>query len=78
MMTVRHTHLEAMKEEVMPDGDLHLLLRFERVVPAKDCASRLGFTVAEYLAKAVCLPMCLPCNTQSNGLLAKLFMGCVM
>ena len=59
-LLLAHKRLEELKEEVMPEGDLHLLLRFERVLPAKDCASRLGCTVAEYLAKVVCLPMCLP------------------
>ena len=58
-----HTLLEESKEEVMPEGDLHMLLHFERVFPAKDCASRQGCTVAEYLAKSVCLPAWPPCTT---------------
>ena len=61
-VTVRHTHLEALQEEVMPEGDLHLLLRFERVLPAKDCASRSGCSVAEHLVKSVRLLACLPCR----------------
>eukprot|EP00892_Ulva_mutabilis_P000577 jgi/Ulvmu1/1051/UM105_0007.1 len=49
---IRHTHLRAQAKELMPDGDLHLRLRLDRLVPARDTAISRGCTVGEYLAVA--------------------------